>query len=329
MTRKLTSLLAALLLAAPLAAAAPARAKKKAAAKPRAAAPAEEAEPAPAPQPHPKKAPPAQAPEPAPWDSAVQRNIRTGEIVVYTPVTGISTAQETYDVYAPFDGRIEEVQAEIFSFVTPKTILARMVSTEMAALLDSTSEESRKQTERRWQDVYSYSEVKPETEGVVTNVYVEPRTRVNKGDRLFTVAKKVVIIGRNMEPLYSRLQAGLPAVMKHTRTDAKFDTKLVNFLYVKGSDRINRLWLEVQDLRDGIKIGEQFNGTLAVGRSSDAMLVPRAHIIDSGGKRFLITEITTGLETADETEILGHTSVYLEPEYPATEAKDGKAKKDR
>lgn len=330
MTRKLINLLAALLLAAPLSAAGPARAKKKAAAGP-APAQTEEAEEAPAPKPAAKKAAPAA--KASPWDSAVQRNIRTGEIVVYTPVTGISTAQETYEVYAPFDGRVDEVQTEMFSFVTPKSILARMVSTEMAALLDSSSEESRKQTERRWQDVYSYTEVKPETEGVVTNVYVEPHTRVNKGDRLFTVAKKVVIIGRNTAPLYSRLMPGMSAVMKHARTDAKFDTKLASFLYVKGSDRVNRLWLEVQDLREGIKIGEQFDGQLFVGKSEGAMLAPRSHIIDSGGKRFLITEVTTGLETAEETELLGHSSIYLEPPFrtaaPAAEAKDGQDKKNR
>lgn len=273
----------------------------------------------------------AAAPAARPVVGTVQHTIKIGDIVVTTPVTGITTAQETYDVFSPFDGRVEELQAELFDFVTTKTVLARMVSTEMAALLDSSSSgDSRKQTARRWQDVYDYTDIKPEGEGIVTNIYVQPKTAVNKGDRLFTIARKVVIIGKNTEPLYSALAAGMTAEMAHARNpDASFTAKLTGFIKLKDSPLFNRLWLEVTDLRDGIKIGEQFNGTLAVGRSSDAMLVPRAHIIDSGGKRFLITEITTGLETADETEILGHTSVYLEPEYPATEAKDGKAKKDR
>jgi len=273
------------------------------------------------------------AAKPAPaapdWENAAQRSIRTGDIAVYTPVTGISTAQETYDIFAPFDGRVEELHTELFSFATTKTVLARMVSTEMAALLDSSSAESQKQTKRRWQDVYSYTEIKPETQGVVTNVYIEPRTRVNKGDRLFTVAKKVVIIGRNTEPLYSALAPGMTATVTHARTEAKFDTVLVNFLAVKGTRRTNRLWLEVTDLGRGIKIGEQFNGSLLVGKSSNAMLVPRGHIIDSGGKRFLVTEIKTGLETEEETEILGHSSIYLEPPGTGDATQDGKNKKTR
>src|SRR3989338_6011084 len=61
-----------------------------------------------------------EAPAASPWDGLPQHNIKTGDIAVYTPVTGITTAQDTYDIFAPFDGRIEELQVEVFSFVTPK-----------------------------------------------------------------------------------------------------------------------------------------------------------------------------------------------------------------
>ena len=262
---------------------------------------------------------------PQPWISPVQRSIRTGDITVTAKVTGISTAQETYDIFAPFDGRIEEVQTELFSFVTPKTVIARMVSTEMAALLDSSSSENRKQTATRWKDLYSYTEIKPETQGIITNVYAEPKSPVNKGDRLFTIAKKVVVIGKNTTPLYNKLAPGMTAELHHARDpDEVFKTNLTGFIRLKDAPLYNRLWLEVLELKDGIKIGEQFDGTILVGKSSDTMLVPRKHIIESGGRRFLVTEIKTGLETDDETEITGHSSVYLEPEYP--EAKNGKDK---
>ncbi len=157
---------------------------------------------------------------------------------------------------------------------------------------------------------------------MITNVYIEPGTRVAKGDRLFTVAKKVIIIGKNTEPLYSELGEDMKAEMTHVRTGRKFATKLVNFLKVKGADRVNRLWLEVQDLKDGIKIGEQFEGTLFVGENKNAMLVPRGRLIEAEGKTFLITEVKTGLQTREEVELVGHSSEYLEP--PALKEKDGK-----
>lgn len=272
----------------------------------------------------------AAGPYAAPEIQAVQHSIKTGDITVITEVTGITTAQETYDIFAPFDGRVEELQAEVFNFVTPKTLLARMVSSEMAALLDSGTEENKKQTARRWQDLYSYTEIKPDTQGIVTNIYVSPKTEVAKGERLFTIAKKAVIVARNTKPLYSKLAAGMQAEVAHARNpDAKYAAKLTGFIKIKDSPLYNRLWLEVLDLKDGIKIGEQFDGTLFVGKSENAMLVPRRHIIESGGRRFLITEIKTGLETEEETELLGHSSLYLEPPASLAGEKDGKDQKNR
>ncbi|OGR41627.1 MAG: hypothetical protein A2X35_12160 [Elusimicrobia bacterium GWA2_61_42] len=265
-----------------------------------------------------------------PLDNTFQKNIKTGDIEVYAPVTGVTTAQDTYDIFAPFEGRVEYMQSDLFAYITPKTVIARMVSTEMAALLDASTEEERKQTERRWQGVYKYYDITPETNGILTNIYVTPKTRVLRGDRLFTVAKKVVMIGKNSEPLYSKLAKGMTAKIEHARDpDAKFATVLSDYIPLKGSPLFNRLWLEVTDLKDGIKIGEQFNGVLFVGSSSDTMLVPRGDVLETGGKRFLVTEIKTGLETAEEIEITGHSSVYLAPQAAAAGDQDGKTKKIR
>ena len=319
---------ALLLLTAPLAAQTAPRSAKKPAAKARAAA----AKPAPA-----KPAAPAEKQrEPAktpPWldlDGLFQKNIKIGDIEVFTPVTGVTTAQDTYDIFAPFEGRVEDMQAELFEYVTPKTIIGRMVSTEMAALLDASTEEDRGQTERRWKDVYQYFKIQPETAGVLTNIYVQPKTRVLRGDRLFTVARKVIMIAKNTEPLYSKLGKGMTAKIEHKRDpDNKYSTVLTDFVALKGSPLFNRLWLEVTDMKGGIKIGEQFDGTLFVGRSANAMLLPRSELLEHGGRRFLITEIKTGLETEEELEILDHTSVYLAPEPKARGEKDGKTQKDR
>jgi hypothetical protein len=270
---------------------------------------------------------------PANWvpvERTVQKSVKTGPIDVHTPVTGVTTAQDTYDIFAAFDGRVEDMQSELFDFVTPKTVIARMVSTEMAALLDSSSEGEQKQTERRWQEVYKYFPISPETQGILTNIYVSPKTRVLRGDRLFTVARKVVMIGRNTEPLYSKMAKGMTAQIEHARDpDRKFSAVLSEFVPLKGSPFFDRVWLEITDLKAGIKIGEQFNGVLAVGRNSSALLVPRGNILEAGGRRFLVTEIKTGLETAEEIEILEHTSVYLAPAAALPGENDGKAKKVR
>ena len=321
---------AALLLAVPAFSAGPApAAKKHAAVKPAAVKPAA------AKQEAAEQEPAAQEPgEPVKKASLsglaltpVEKEIKIGSIEVYTPVNGITTAQETYDILSPFDGRVEEVQTELFAFVTPESVLGRLVSTEMAALLDSTSEGNKRQTERRWQDVYKYYEVKPLEQGVVTNIYTSPKTQVYKGDRLFTVAKKVIMIGKNTKPLYSILAREMTADIKHYRTAEEFKARLNNFIPLKDSIYYNRLWLEVLDLRTGIRIGEQFDGSLFVGSNSNTRLVPRKSLFEFNGRKYLFMEVETGLMTEEEAEILRPGSHFLEINNPAKETEDGKTTK--
>gem|GEM_PF-1441231 len=206
----------------------------------------------------------------------IEQEIGRGDIEVAVKVSGISTAHDAYDIYAPFDGRVEDVIADLFDMVEPEHAIARIVSGEMAALLDSTRAEDRKQTEKRWKNVYDYFEIKPEFPGIVTTVHVAPRTMVFKGDRLFTVARKVVVVSRNLEPLNTPPSIGMTARLRHARNDSiKLDAALTNFVRMKNDPLYYRLWLEVSELMDGIKIGEQFDGTLMVGRSENTMLVPK------------------------------------------------------
>jgi hypothetical protein len=261
----------------------------------------------------------------------VVKTIERGDIEVYTKVTGLSTAQDTYDVFAPFDGRVEDIMTEIFDLVGKEDAMARMVSTEMAALLDSSSEESKSQTEKRWKGVFDYYPIKPEFPGVVTSIYVQPRTRVHKGDRLFTLAKRVVVVGKNLEPLYSTLAPGMSADLIYGKDDSvKLKATLVNFMALKETPRLNRLWLEVDGLRSGIRIGEQFNGYLLVGRSENTMLVPRKMLFEKAGRQYLIMEVETGLVTEQQTEILRPGMHFIAPDYfeiRKKEKPDGKTKK--
>ena len=179
--------------------------------------------------------------------------VKKGDLAVYTKVTGRSTVQDTYDIYAPFDGRVDDIRVELFNLVNTNTVMARMASTEMAALLDSSSDESKAQTEKRWEGIYKYYPIRPEFQGIVTNIYVEPKARVYKGDKLFTVAKKVVIAGKNTEKLYSSLAPGMTADLVCGKDrDIRFKAALVNFMPLKNSPYFNRLWLEVTGLRSGI-----------------------------------------------------------------------------
>jgi hypothetical protein len=261
----------------------------------------------------------------------VEQMIERGSIEVAVKVTGISTAQDSYDVLSPFDGRIEDVQAELFRLVEPNVTMARLISTEMAALLDSASATNKSQTEKRWKNIYDYYPIKPEFPGIVTNIYAPAGTRVYKGDRLFTVAKKVVVVGKNLERIYSPIAHGITADLVYGKDDSlKLEATLVNFLPLKDNPNFSRLWLEVDGLKHGIRIGEQFNGTLLVGRSDNTLIVPKKTLFRRSGRQYLIMEVETGLISEDKIEILKPGMHFIDSNYFVIKKKDqtdGKNKK--
>ncbi|MBO4556943.1 MAG: hypothetical protein J5706_09295, partial [Elusimicrobiales bacterium] len=210
--------------------------------------------------------------------------IRSGDMILLSKISAISTTQSSYDVYAPFDGRIEEIHAELFDTVDQDTVLATVFTTELAAMMDSSPEASKSQTRRRWQDVFKPFYIKPEEKGIITKIHVTPNTKVYAGDRLFTVSRKVLLIGKNTEPIYNPLLEGMTADVEHFRTGNNFTAKLVRFIPIKDKPYYYRMWLEVLDIKKGMAIGEQYDGDLTVAKSIGTRMVDRKDIIRRNGK---------------------------------------------
>jgi len=257
-------------------------------------------------------------------------DIRAGDLILLSKISAISTTQSSYDVYAPFDGRIEEIHVELFDTVDPTSILATELTTELAAMVDATPETSKNQTRRRWQDVFKPYYIKPEEKGIITKIHVPPNTTVYAGDRLFTVSRKVLLIGKNTEPIYNPLLKGMTAEVEHFRTGDAFSAKLTRFIPIKDKPYFYRLWLEVLDIKKGMAIGEQFDGNLTVAKSLGTRIINRKNLIRHNGKKYVLMEVETGLETENEIELIRPiTKVlnwkYIEGGQLLQETEEGKA----
>jgi hypothetical protein len=246
------------------------------------------------------------------------KKMERGDMEIYIPIQGITAAQDTFDILAPFDGRVEEVMVELFDVIDKKEILAKTVSTKMAAMLDSSSGMSKRQMKRRWGEVFKIHNIKTQDRGLVTHVFVQSKDLVKKGDRLFTVARKVILIGKNIKPIYSPLHKDLPATMRYFK-DRSFKLKsvLTKFIPLQPNSFYYRLWLDTGKLKNKTKIGERFTGYLFVGRSEDAKIVPTNSLINIQNKKYLIIEVETGLITPESTEILRSGNQYIIPERPS------------
>ncbi len=247
------------------------------------------------------------------------KKMERGDMEIYIPIQGITTAQDTFDILAPFDGRIEDVRPELFDLIDKEEILAKTVSAKMAAIIDSSSGMSKKQMIRRWSEVFKFYDVKAEYRGIVTHVYIKSKDLVNKGDRLFTIARKVMLIGKNTKPVYCPLQNGLPATMSYFKdTSFKLKSVLTKFLPLQPNSFYYRLWLDTGKLKDKTMIGERFTGYLFVGRTEDARIVPTNSLINIQNRKYMILEVKTGLVTPKSTEILKLGNHYISPKHGKT-----------
>ncbi|MDT8286339.1 MAG: hypothetical protein RQ748_04440 [Elusimicrobiales bacterium] len=258
--------------------------------------------------------------------------IRRGDMELYAKFSGIATAQDVYDVHSPFDGRVEEVIGELFDFVTPKSVLARMVSSEMAAMLDYTGQDNRAQMQKRWKGVFKVYDVKPEQTGIISAVHAAPKNTVTKGEKLFTVARKILLIGRNTERLYYPPRAGMTAGVRYVRDPSvKLTARVTGVVPLADKPGFYRLWLEADEIKQKVRIGHQFDGDIFLGKASGVEIVPRGAVVEKDGRKYLMTEVETGLMNAAEVEITRRGNVILLPEIPAgnkeEERTDGKNKK--
>lgn len=247
----------------------------------------------------------------------MEKEIATGDIEGRVKIKGTPLAYETYDIYAPFDGRIDEVRAELFDLVYPSSILAREVNNDLAALLDTanTSDpESKKQILKKWKGTFDYFDIKCSEPGIVVHIFVKPKDYVKEGDKLFTIAKKMQFIAVNTEPIYTPLETMMKASM-HSIRNSSLDMELYLRSFVPFKDRqfFYRLWLDVKELKEGMRVGDSFEGELFTGRSENAKIVDRTDVIVKDGKRYLLMEIKPGLMSDTQLEVLSPTKNFLAP----------------
>lgn len=225
-----------------------------------------------------------------------------GTMDVYALFAGTTTAEDFLDVTAPVAGRVEEVMGQLFQWVNPKTTLAKLASLEMAAIIDASPKTSKETAGRKWKDVFGYYEIKPEQTGLIVSVYARPKKRFSENERMFTVARKITVIGKTLEPLYSRLKPGGKAALESADGTVEAEGT-VKWVMPAAKDGTHRVGLEITSTAEGLQPGMFFKGKIHLGASKTAAMAPREAIISKNGKKFMILEVQTGLEDAKKIEI--------------------------
>ncbi len=229
--------------------------------------------------------------------------ISQGDFSVYTRFSGITAAAGIFDVPAPFDGRVDEITTELSRFVGTKTVLAKLASIEMAAMFDATPHASKEQTQNRWKNIFDYYNLTPEFGGIVIKIYVSPGSAVKRGEKLFSIARRIEVIGKTLEPVYSPLRPGLSAFIKPPPgSSSEIEAKVKWALTESGSDA-RQVGLDVISEKHQLMPNMNVEGSILLGEGKNIPLAPRNALIMFQNRHYMMIEVETGLSDSKTVEI--------------------------
>jgi|GEM_PF-1429820 len=235
-------------------------------------------------------------------------SVKSGELAIKVPFKGSSIAQDVVQITSPIEGRVMELYPKLFSPVGPDKLVAKLITKDLAAMLDASPEKGRSQLAERWKQVYKYQDVFADNAGVITNIYVRPNDDVYEGDALFDVAKKFMIVAKTTKRTYRDIHPGLEADVLHVKTGRRYRAVIETVSKSKDS---YILWLSLGEIPSEVRVGDAFSGDVLLVRKENTKTVPRDQIYEKNGKTYLMLEVETGLMTDEDVEIMEPKLNYL------------------
>jgi len=135
-----------------------------------------------------------------------------GDIRLTVSTTGVVEPQNRLQIKSSINGRIEEILVEEGDKVKKGDILARMSSTERAALVDAARSQG-DEALQYWEEVYHQSSIVSPIDGEVIVRAVEPGQTVTTSDTVLVLSDRLIVSAQFDETDIGRVELGQNAVI--------------------------------------------------------------------------------------------------------------------
>ncbi|MBM4147733.1 MAG: HlyD family efflux transporter periplasmic adaptor subunit [Lentisphaerae bacterium] len=245
--------------------------------------------------------------------------VRRETIEVLVESTGVVRPRNRLEIKPPFGGRIEEVMVEEGAAVKTGDILARMSSTERAALLDAARAKD-EATLRKWEDAYKPTMLIAPLDGTIIARNREPGQTVTTQDAILIMSDRLVVVAQVDETDIGRVKEGQTALIgldAHPDTAVRgtvrriaFDARTINNVTVYEVE------VEPDKVPDCMKSGMTASVSFRVTRVEEAVTVPAGAVFVEDGRSLVLTDdgdprtpparvrVLTGISARGRTEIL-------------------------
>lgn len=222
-----------------------------------------------------------------------------GTIQTFISTTGIVQPQNRLEIKPPIGGRIEEVLVEEGDKVKVGEVMARMSSTERAALLDAAHSQGAEALEY-WREVYKATPLIAPIDGEVIVRAVEPGQTVTSNDALIVLSDRLIVEAQVDETDIGKVKLGQDAdigldAYPEVRAQGKvghisYESEILNNVTIYKVDIIPEKVPEV------FRSGMSANIHITEKSRENVLLIPLNAVVEEKGGRFVMIKKRRGAE---------------------------------
>lgn len=251
-----------------------------------------------------------------------QINPSMEDIALTVVTTGLIQPQNRLQIKPSISGRIEEMLVKEGDRVIAGQILARMSSTERAALVDAARLESDEILEY-WEAVYKKSPIIAPIDGDVIARYVEPGQTVTASDTILVLSDRLVVKAQFDETDIGRVNIGQDAVivldaypdirLQGVIDHIAYESEIINNVTIYNVDILTKAIPKI--LRSGMSVTVELIEKI----SRDAITVPASAVHYDGQRSFVLVkdasnralekDVAVGISNDNKTEIISGLSL--------------------
>jgi membrane fusion protein, macrolide-specific efflux system len=229
------------------------------------------------------------------------------DIILTVVSTGLIQPQNRLEIKPSIGGRIEDILVREGDKVKVGQVLARMSSTERAALIDAARLES-EEVLAYWQDVYKKSPIISPIDGEVIARNVEPGQTVTVSDAILVLSDRLVVKAQFDETDIGRVRIGQDAVIV---LDAYPDIRLTGIVdhIAYESEIINNVTIYnvdilIEEMPRILRSGMSVTVELIEKRSEAVMTLPLSAVYTDNKRNFVMVRDKSG-KAVEKDIVLG------------------------
>ena len=241
-------------------------------------------------------------------DGYEETKVERGAINIEILATGVVSPENRLEIKPPIAGRVEEVLVEEGQDVKKGEVLAKMSSTERAALLDAATARGPNEL-RRWQEFYRPAPIMAPIDGTIIARNVEPGQSFTTADAVFVMSDRLTVKAQVDETDIAEIKLGqradivldaypdehMPSVVDKMAYDATTVNNVTNYIVDVLPDETPEF------MRSGMTANVRF----LISSKEGVLTLPTAAVTTKGGKKSVLVPPSgpVGKPTQREIEV--------------------------